>query len=59
MQEWFFVKWEWIFQKTSKRNNLQLCKVKTILIIEDENVKWKKMDVYIKKFQDPKEVDKL
>lgn len=30
-----------------------------MVIIEDENVKWQKMDVYIKKFQDPKEVDKL
>lgn len=26
---------------------------------EDQNVKWEKIDVYIKKFQDPKEVDKL
>ena len=26
---------------------------------EDSDLKWQKMDVYIKKFQDPKEVDKL
>ena len=34
-------------------------KSKLISIPEDEDIKWGKLDEFIKKFQDPKEVDKL
>ena len=29
------------------------------VILEDQSVKWEKLDLWIKQYQDPKEVDKL
>ena len=30
-----------------------------MIYLEDEDIKWGKLDEFIKKYQDPKEVDKL
>jgi synaptobrevin family protein YKT6 len=40
-------------------NNLPTSKVTIESNIENEDVKWGKLDEFIKKYQDPKEVDKL
>ena len=47
------------FSKDFEGKNFAIMESKLFVISEDENVKWEKLEVYIKKFQDPKEVDKL
>jgi synaptobrevin family protein YKT6 len=47
------------FSKDFEGKNFAIMESKLLVNSEDENVKWEKLEVYIKKFQDPKEVDKL
>ncbi len=48
-----------ISRQSFRLESLAKWKVFLYSILEDDNVKWTKLEENIKKYQDPKEVDKL